>query len=215
MSAAIAAGVTVSFALSACGSGARQDVSEPSGRFVVDVPTASFPASQRLSEHTQMVITVHNADTKTIPDVAVTVTTDGYNTSAQAFGVRIADSAQQAQQGLASASRPVWIVDEPPNPHGCQYSCASGGAGGAVTAYANTWALGALPPGHSVTFRWAVTAVKAGTHVLHWRVAAGLNGKAIAQLANNNPPEGSFQVAIKAAPAQAYVNNQGQVVTTP
>jgi len=84
-----------------------------------------------------------------------------------------------------------------------------------VTAYSNTWALGPLKPGQSVTFKWKVTPVKAGMHVVHWEVAAGLNGKARARLADGSVPQGSFTVTIHSKPQQAYVNNQGQIVTSP
>ncbi len=49
---------------------------------------------------------------------------------------------------------------------------------GCDTAYVDTWACGPLKPGREKTFRWSVTAVKAGPFKLDWRVAAGLNGKA-------------------------------------
>jgi hypothetical protein len=201
--------------LSACGSGARQDASEPSGHYSVEVPAATFPASQTLSQHTQMVIAVRNAGSKTIPDVAITITDAKYGTTAQAFGQRVDTPTTVTNSGLASASRAVWVVDQGPAARGCGYSCASGGAGGGVTAYSNTWALGRLAPGQTATFKWNVTAVTTGTHVINYVVAAGLNGKAIAQLANGQRPTGSFTVTIHNAPQQAYVNNQGQVVTTP
>ena len=57
-------------------------------------------------------------------------------------------------------------------------TCSQGGSGGAVTAYSNTWALGALAPGKTATFVWRVTAVQPGVHTVAWEVAAGLNGKA-------------------------------------
>ena len=38
--------------LTACGGGQPQDAQEPSGKFRVEITTASFPVSQRLSEHT-------------------------------------------------------------------------------------------------------------------------------------------------------------------
>jgi hypothetical protein len=82
-----------------------------------------------------------------------------------------------------------------------------------VTAYANTWALGRLAPGKTARFVWAVTAVKAGKHVVAWQVAAGLNGKAKAVLSNGSAPHGAFAVNVGTAPAQSYVNNNGQVVT--
>jgi len=207
--------------LSACGGGARQDANEPSGNFLVVVTTASFPASQRLSGHSHFVLAIRNTGSKTIPNIAVTICNvtcaypapAGEGTTAGAF-------AQDLQmQGLANASRPVWVVDRPPG--ACNYGCKAnspggeGGPGGAVTAYSNTWALGALSPGRTARFDWAVTAVAPGRHVVAWEVAAGLNGKAKAVLSNGSAPHGTFTVNISTAPAQTYVNNSGQIVTTP
>jgi hypothetical protein len=201
----IVAGIAVGLALGACGSGARQDANEPSGNFPIDVTAATFPASQRLAQHTQLVITVRNSGSHTIPNIAVTITDPRYGTSVQAFNQYL------NMPGLASHSRPVWIVDRAPGP--CGYSCASGGPGGAVTAYSNTWALGSLKPGASATFDWHVTAVAPGTHIVRYEVAAGLNGKAKAVSANGTPPSGTFIVVIRRRPAQSHVNNNGQVVT--
>jgi hypothetical protein len=204
----------------ACGGGQRQDATEPSGKYAVQITTASFPASQRLSEHTHLVLAVHNVSGKTIPDVAVTICNvtcaypapAGEGTSAAAFSQTL----QMA--GLANSSRPVWVVDRPPG--ACNYGCSAGSAGGegspggAVTAYSNTWALGPLGSGHTAKFDWGVTAVAPGHHVVAWEVAAGLNGKAKAVLADGTLPHGTFTVTIHTAPAQTYVNNNGQIVTT-
>lgn len=180
---------------------------------------AKFPAAQRLSQHIHLVIAVRNAGTKTIPDVAVTLTNPNAGTSAQAFGELLT---QSVTQPLASLSRPVWVVDRPPEPppsaatdySSCGYSCQAGGAGGAVTAYSDTWALGSLRPGATATFDWAVTPVKSGTFVVRYEIAAGLNGKARAVLASGARPIGQFRVTVAQKPSQAYVNDQGQVVTT-
>ena len=207
-------------ALAACGGGQRQDANEPSGKFAVQITDASFPASQRLSEHTHLVLAVHNLSGKTLPDVAVTICNvtcaypapPGEGTSATAFSENL------QMPGLAHPSRPVWVVDEPPGQ--CNYGCAAhsssggGGPGGAVTAYANTWALGPLSPGRTARFNFGVTAVKPGRHVVAWEVAAGLNGKSKAVLADGSLPHGTFTVLIHSAPAQTYVNNNGQIVTT-
>jgi hypothetical protein len=203
------AAVAAVLALGGCGSGARQDANEPSGSFTVAVPVVKFPSSQRLAEHTHLVIVVRNAGTKTIPNIAVTIIDPKEGgIAAQAFGQLIANS-----PGLASRSRPIWIIDRPPGP--CDYNCQTGGPGGAVTAYSNTWALGALKPGATAQFDWGVTAIKAGTHVIQYQVVAGLNGKAKAVLAGGERPTGTFKVKIRSAPQQSYVNDKGQIVTTP
>jgi hypothetical protein len=201
--------------IAACGSNQRQDANEPSGNFTVSIPTARFPPAQRLAQNTHLVIAVRNDSSKTIPNVAVTICNVtcsypapvGEGTSVQAF------SQYLNQPNLANHSRPVWIVDIPPGP--CTYSCLSGGPGGAVTAYSNTWAMGSLAPGGTATFDWAVTAVAPGKHVVAWEVAAGLNGKAKAVLADGAMPQGTFNVNISSAPQQAYVTQSGQIIKSP
>ena len=201
-------------ALSACGGGARQDASEPSGNFPVAVSTASFPASQRLSERTHLVLAVRNTGSDTIPNIAVTIcnVTCAYPAPAGEGTDAAAFSQDLQMPGLANPSRPVWVVDRPPG--ACSAGCGSGGPGGAVTAYSNTWALGSLPPGHIARFDWAVTAVAPGRHVVAWEVAAGLNGKAKAVTGSGSLPHGTFTVLIHSAPSESYVNNNGQIVTT-
>jgi hypothetical protein len=210
----IIAGAGAALVLAACGGGQNQAASEPDGTFPVAVDTASFPASQTLAQHSHLVITVRNAGHQAIPDVAVTICNvscaypapKGQGSSAQAFAADI------SQPYLANPSRPLWIVDRGPGP--CGYSCRNGGAGAGVAAYANTWALGPLAPGHTARFDWAVTAVSAGRHVVAWEVAAGLNGKAKAVLSDGSEPRGHFTVHIGTAPARSYVNNNGQIVST-
>jgi hypothetical protein len=167
-----------------CGGGTRQDASEPSGTYNVNVVHAAFPAKQRLARQEQMVVEVRNADTKTIPDIAVTV--DSFTT-------------RDERPDLADPNRPVWIIDTPPV--------------GGVTATTNTWALGALAPGQTRRFVWKVTPVRAGARQVHYRIAAGLNGKAKAQGSGGNAVEGTFSVDISPKPAQATVDpNTGKVV---
>ena len=214
-------GALAALVLAGCGGGARQDASEPTGNFPVAVTTATFPGSQRLSEHTHLVLAVRNTGSKTIPNVAVTICNvtcsypapPGEGTDAAAF------ANDRQQTGLANPSRPIWVVDRPPGACnvGCQAgsTAGSGSPGGAVTAYSNTWALGSLAPGHTAKFDWAVTAVAPGRHVVAWEVAAGLNGKAKAVLQGRGGlPHGTFTVTIHNAPSESYVNNNGQIVTT-
>lgn len=196
----------------ACGSSQTRAANEPKGTFPV-AASAAFPTSQRLTEHTQLVVKVRNAGHKTLPDVAVTIT-DGtpshpdMGTQVQAFSDALNMS------NLASRSRPVWVVDQSPGP--CRYSCKTGGPGAAVTAFSNTWALGALKPGQTAVFDWHLTAVQPGAFVVNWHVAAALFGNAKAVSAGGGgQPHGSFTVRISEAPPRAYVNNNGKIVTTP
>lgn len=201
--------VALSGTAAACGS-QTQSASEPKGNFPV-AASATFPSSQRLISHTQLVVKVRNTGHKTVPNVAVTIT-DGtpshpdLGTQVQAFSYLL------NMTDVASRSRPVWVVDQAPGP--CQYSCQNGGPGGAVTAFSNTWALGSLKPGKTATFDWHLTAVHPGTWVVNWRVAAGLYGNAKAVTADGSAPRGSFTVHVTQVPPQAYVNNSGKIVTT-
>ena len=213
-------GALAALVLAACGGGTLQDASEPSGNFPVSVTTATFPSSQRLAEQTHLVLAVRNSGGETIPNIAVTIcnVTCAYPAPA-GEGTDAAAFAQDLQMpGLANPSRPVWVVDRPPG--ACRAGCqprstdGSGSPGGAVTAYSNTWALGALAPGHTAKFDWAVTAVAPGRHVVAWEVAAGLNGKAKAVTGNGAFPHGTFTIVIHSAPSESHVNNNGQVVTT-
>lgn len=201
--------------LAACGGGRSQSPGEPRADFPVAVRTAGFPASQRLGQRTRLLIAVRNAGRRPIPDVAVTICNvtcaypapPGQGTSAQAFSIAL-----PAQPGLANRSRPVWIVNRAPGE--CGYSCRSGGAGAAVTAYSNTWALGRLAPGQTARFAWLLTAVRAGPHVVAWQVAAGLDGRSRAVTAIGSVPQGTLPVVIRTAPAQYHVLSDGRIVTT-
>ena len=167
-----------------CGGGERQDADEPSGTWTVDVVEAKFPESQRLAKPATLRIRVRNDEDRAIPNVALTV--DGFSRRSQ-------------QAGLSDPERPVFIVDDPPR--------------GGVTAYTNTWALGRVPPGATKTFEWQVTPVRAGTHRVTYRVAAGLDGKAKAALRGGGAPQGSFTVKVSREPSQARVDPEsGEVI---
>jgi hypothetical protein len=184
-------------ALAGCGAG-RQDAHEPLGKFPVRVERATFPATQRLAEHAQLVIVVRNAGPQTVPNIAVTVEPNDPNAPAQAAAFAQAS----AEPGVADPSRPVWVLDAGPT--------------GGLTAYTNTWALGAMRPGEVRTFVWAVTAVKSGLHSIRYKVAAGLNGKAKAVApGSGQEPAGQFTTRISGKPANARVADNGRVITQP
>jgi hypothetical protein len=173
-----------------CGSGPRQDANEPAGHFKLRVVSARFPTHQSLAQASKLRITVHNADHRNLPNVAVTVETHARGGGApQAFAADIQDT------NVADASRPIWILDSGPE--------------GGTTAVTNTWALGPLGPGKTKQFTWRLTAVKAGNYVVGFRVSPGLTGKA-KPAGNNN--KGEFHVVIDNRPPSASVNDAGKVV---
>lgn len=211
----IVAGVAAAIVLSACGSGARQDAGAPSGTFPVRVTAARWRSFQRLAQHTNLVIAIRNVGTKTIPNLAISICNTtcrypapvGQGTSVAAF------AAYLNMPGLASHSRPVWVIDRPPGP--CGYSCQNGGQGAYVSANANTWQSGSLKPGATALFRWRLTAVSPGRYVVAYQVAGDLYGKAKTVLPNGLSPQGTFRVIVTQVPAQSYVNGAGKVVQLP
>ena len=175
-----------------CGGGPRQDASEPSGSYKLEVTGARFPASQSIAQTALMVVRVRNTDSKAAPNVAVTVETDPEKPGdgTVAFGQRVDDDR------LADPARPVWIVNEGPK--------------GGDSAATNTWALGRLGAGESKTFIWKVTAVQAGDYTIRYRISPGLTGKA--KLASGGRTDGQFKVRIDDKPVPARVDANGNVV---
>ena len=167
-----------------CGStGPRQDANEHAGNYKVEVVAAKFPHKQSLAQRSRMVITVKNVDTKTIPNIAVTV---------KDFDRRSSDP------NLADPRRPIFVVNTGPR--------------GGDTAYVGTSALGPLAPGQTKSFVWDVTAVVAGPYKLDYMVAAGLNGKAKAVLAGGGLPGGTFSGKISSAAPKAKVADDGHTI---
>ena len=165
------------------GSSARQDASEPSGDYPVEITKVKFPRKQGLGETSRLVISVRNSGEEKIPNIAMTV---------NGFYYRI------EQPQVADPERPVWIINLPP---------ANG-----QTAMVNTWALGSLDPGDTASFVWNVTSVRAGNHQLEYRAAAGLNGKARAVTDSGGVPAGTIPVRITREPRKSYVLPNGDVV---
>ncbi len=182
----------VALSVGGCGGGPRQDASEKKANYRLEVASASFPAQQAIAQRSTLAIRVHNTDTKTAPNVAVTVETAAAKPgqSSTAFGQAGGDSRQ------ADANRPVWIVDTGPT--------------GGDSAASNTWALGRLAPGQTRTFQWRVTAVLPGNYTINYRVSPGLNGNA--RLAGGGRTKGSFKVNIDDKPVPARVDDNGNVV---
>jgi hypothetical protein len=170
--------------LAGCGDDPRQSADETPGMYRLAIVRASFPARQRLAEPARLVIVVRNEGRATVPNLAVSV---------DSFGER------SDRPDLSDAQRPVWIVDRPPR--------------GSETAYASTWALGPLREGATRRLVWQLTPVRAGTHQVRFRLAAGLTGRAKALLAGDRSPERELTVRISARPSEARVDPEtGAVV---
>ena len=180
---------------SGCGSSAQQNASEPQGTFAMRVTHAGFPARQSVAREERLVLSVRNTSAHAVPNVTVAVNSFDY----------ISD-----YPNLAARRRPVWVVDHGPGPQPRRSveTVEVDAPGGGTTANYNVWALGRLPAGKTRSFVWDVTPVKPGMHTLSYRVYAGLNGKARAQLAGGGIPGGSFKVAIAGSPPPKHVNPQ-------
>jgi hypothetical protein len=216
----IIAGAAIALAVAACGnsspSAAAGNPATVHASYPVKVTAARFPASQRLAGRVRLVIAVRNTGHRALPDVAVTICNTscapshrfGRGTAAAAFGQDVSGT------GLATRSRPVWIVNRAPG--SCHVSCNNPGgqAGSAVTANSNTWALGRLAPGRTARFSWAVTPVAAGRQVVAWQVAGDLTGAVRATVAAGGIPRGHFRVTVQSQPARSRVTPAGAVVTT-
>jgi len=198
---------TLCAGLVACGGGGeRQDEDEPSGKFPVDIVTASFPTRQRLAETSQLRLGVKNIGRKELPALAITISIAGKEgrASLQPFSIR------DPQPGLAVPDRPVWILEE-----GYPKLAAQSATAGAQTANEKTFDFGTLKPGATTQAVWRVTPVRAGDFKLTYRVDAGLYGKAVAVTSDGSPSAGSFAVEISDVPPQTRVNDAGQVVEIP
>ena len=177
-------------ALAGCGS-ERQDEDEPEGEFTLQVVDASFPARQTTAQPTVMRLSVRNTDDRNLPNLAVTVSTEGGDGEpASAFAVAEAD------KRLADPGKPVWILDQGP---------AGGG-----TAATDTWAVGPIIPGETREVEWRLTAVRPGSYTVNYAVSPGLDGKAVPASGQNTT--GSFRVEISDQPVPARVNGKGEVV---
>jgi hypothetical protein len=184
--------------LAGCGGGERQDEDEPEGDFAVEVTRASFPEEQRLAQSSDLVIRVRNAGDRAIPNVAVTV---------EGFQYRKPDDT------LADAERPQFVVNGLRREIGGFPEAKDATPLGCDTAYVNTWACGRLRAGDEKSFRWSVTAVRAGNYRISYSVAAGLNGKAKAVTAGSRKPAGgNLTGTVSDEPPEVRVGDDGRTV---
>jgi hypothetical protein len=212
--------------VASCGGGQRQDANEPEGNFPVQIVSADFASKQQLAQNTNLTLAVANSGDKTIPDLAITIFTTSNATTNESSNpsegttsegttstngnfpqAQGSFSVRSEQPGLAIPSRPVWILEEGfPKLEGQQASA------GAEAAQTDTYSFGELAPNQTRRMVWNVTPVQPGTYTVHYRVAAGLQGKAKAVTADGSVPEGEFVVRISSTPPQTRVDDSGKVV---
>jgi hypothetical protein len=192
-------------ALAGCGSGTRQDADEPKGKFPVEIVDASFPANQRLAKTSNLEIVVRNPGSRKIPIISVTVKCAAAN--AGGFAYRTTDP------NVGDPARPRFIVNRVPTRTPRVYDQGRLDPLERSSSYVDTFPLGPLAPGRSVTFRWNVTAVKAGPYRICYRVNAGLDGKAHAVPAQDGEPiDGEFTGEIQGKAPQSHIAEDGKTV---
>jgi hypothetical protein len=184
--------MAVALALAGCGGADKP--AERSMTYSVSLPVRSFPSRQLLAEHVQLRLDVKNEGSRTIPNVAATIATGSgpHSASVTAFGSELEG------KGLASHSRPVWIVDDGP---------VSGD-----TSYANTWTLGAIAPHRTRSFTWSVVPVRAGRYTLRYSLTGSTTGRSPLRLANGGAARGSFHVDVNGRAPTVHVTPDGRIV---
>ena len=164
-----------------CGAKPRQDTDEPVGFYDVKVTEASFPEKQKLAKRSRMRITVRNVDTRTVPNLSVTVS--GFD-----------ERGAEKDSPLADPTKPMFSLNAIPQ--------------NSETSYSNTFAVGKVRPGQEKELVWDVTAIKAGPFTLNWKISAGLDGKARARLPGGDVPHGRFEGRVIAGEPVAKVDKK-------
>jgi hypothetical protein len=211
--------------LTACGgsSNKRQDEDEPSDEYQIEIVSARFPSDQKLAKRSVMEIKVANVDDEDIPNV---------NVSVDDFYYRADLRPGEEETGLADPERPIFVVDTiPTRPGGPRRNTERLDPLERSSAYVDTYPLGRLEEGKTATFRWEVTAVKAGPFCIRWKVAAGLDGKAEAIVQPEQPeqrcrgnrvvngeateePTGAFAGFVSDKAPEARIAEDGETVIT-
>jgi hypothetical protein len=190
-----------------CGGGEQQDAKEPSGNFPVKVVSASFPQKQSLAKDSSMEIVVQNAGQKKIPTISVTVK------CGRGLGGSFQTAIPEDTGTQADPQRPQFVVNKIPTATQRVNPPLDPAPLERSSAFVDTFPLGPLAPGRTATFRWDVSAVKAGPYRLCWRVNAGLYGKAKAVPSGAGEPiSGEFSGVVSNKAPKAVVGEDGRTV---
>ena len=184
----------------------EQDKDEPAGNFQVKVLSAQFPLDQHLAKDSSMQIVVKNTGSERVPDISVTVKCPG-NGLGGSFDTTVSES------DVADPERPQFVVNQLPTRTPRKAPPIDPAPLERSSALVDTYPLGPLDPGAKATFRWDVTAVKAGPFHLCWRVNAGLYGKAKAVAApGSRPITGEFKGTVSNRAPKASIADDGHTV---
>jgi hypothetical protein len=194
----------LSLGVAGCGGGSQQDAKEPKGDFPVKVVSASFPGHQSLAKDSTMQIVVQNAGQQAIPTISVTVKCGA--------GLGGSFSTTTPAANVADPVRPQFVVNKLPTATARQNPTLDPAPLERSSAFVDTYPLGTLGPGRTATFRWDVSAVRAGPYRLCWRVNAGLYGKAHAVASGGGPIAGEFHGTISRKAPKATVGPDGKTV---
>jgi hypothetical protein len=197
-------------ALAGCGSqvvkGDPQDKAEPVGSFPVQIETATFPKKQNLAKDSSMQIVVKNSGQRRVPNINVTVK------CGQGLGGSFMTATDESD--VADPERPQFVVNKIPTATERVNPPLDPAPLERSSAFVDTYPLGPLDPGRRATFRWDVTAVKAGPYRLCWRVNAGLYGKAKAVTSSGSalPISGEFKGIVSNKAPTAKIGADGKTV---
>lgn len=193
-----------------CGSkttGKQQDRYERAGSYPVRVLSAEFPEGQKLAKDSTMEIVVENAGEERVPDINVTVKCPGKGLGGSFMTV-------SGDPDVADPERPQFIVNQIPTAAERKPPPLDPAPLERSSALVDTYPLGPLDAGRRATFRWDVTAVKAGDYRLCWRVNAGLYGKAKAVASEDSrlPLAGEFKGEVSDEAPKARIADDGRTV---
>ncbi|MFT4048726.1 MAG: hypothetical protein QM648_02705 [Solirubrobacterales bacterium] len=149
--AALALAVVFALFLSGCGGGERQDANAPSGSWKVTVLDWKFAVHQSLGTPQPFTIQVRNDDTRTIPNLIITI--EGLKTLVY-------------QPGAASAVRPIWLTQDVDYANSTPYNSTLG----------QSFNMGPVEPGDTVTYNVMLTPLRRGEHEVSYQLHPDLFG---------------------------------------
>ena len=202
LAAPVLAAAAATLLAAGCGGGPEpnQFGNEKKGDYEVEVTRATFPVSQTVARTYDMRIDVENSGDEAIPAINITIDLPGRDST-------LAFASRSEQPGLASAQRPIWVLEE-----GFPKLAGTVGRGGAQTSSRRTFQFGTLAPGQTAKTVWRVTAVQPGDFELSWRIEAGLGTGVNAVDRSGRTPTGFFEVMVSDTPRLTEIDDQGRIV---